>query len=51
MPAERIEEAVREYEAEHPPERRTVAFRILVALAVLLIAAAAVLFLLLGVDL
>ena len=51
VPAERIEEAVREYEAEHPPERRTVAFRILVALAVLLIAAAAVLFLLLGVDL
>ena len=48
VPSEQIEEAVREYEEEHGEGGRSLGFRLLVALAVVLIVAAVVLFLLLG---
>jgi PPM family protein phosphatase len=49
VPAEDIAEAVREYEAEHAePRGRSLVFRVLVTLAVVLLLAAVVLFLLLG---
>lgn len=52
VPAERIEEAVREYEEEEAGRKgSSLAFRLLVALAVLALVAAVVLFLLLGVGL
>jgi protein phosphatase len=48
VPAEQIEEAVREYEDEHAKPGHSLLFRVLVTLAVLLVLAAVALFLLLG---
>ena len=48
VPAAEIEEAVREYEEEHREPKRSLAFRLLVTLAVVALLAAVVLFLILG---
>jgi protein phosphatase len=48
VPADEIHEAVREYEEEHGKPKRSLAFRLLVTLAVVALLAAVVLFLILG---